>query len=100
MAASNKRTKALQARQRGVGSCVGLHSGEVTGASLNITERPRAHSWLSQAGLGGEDTKVDLDTLLSEAADPLSALRQYPQIFRRSLETANKLCLCSFMSAV
>src|SRR6202041_1292641 len=31
--------------------------------------------------------------------DPVRALRQYPQIFRRSLESDNRLCLCSFMSA-
>lgn len=64
------------------------------------------HHFRSKADLGEavarrywEDTKGDLDTLLAEAHDPLDALRQYPQIFRRSLESANKLCLGSFMSA-
>ena len=64
------------------------------------------HHFPSKADLGQavarrywEDTKDDLETLLSKAADPLSALRKYPQIFRRSLESANRLCLCSFMSA-
>jgi TetR/AcrR family transcriptional repressor of nem operon len=37
--------------------------------------------------------------LLKDAADPISALREYPNIFRRSLESDNRLCLCSFMSA-
>ena len=64
------------------------------------------HHFPSKADLGTavarrywEDTESDLDRLLAEAPDPLSALRQYPQIFRRSLESGNKLCLCSFMSA-
>lgn len=63
------------------------------------------HHFPSKADLGvavarryWEDTKEDLDNL-READDPSSALRQYPGIFRRSLENANKLCLCSFMSA-
>lgn len=37
--------KGVTGGQGGAGSCVGLHSGEVTGALLSITERPRAHSW-------------------------------------------------------
>jgi TetR/AcrR family transcriptional regulator, transcriptional repressor for nem operon len=64
------------------------------------------HHFPSKADLGAavarrywEDTEGDLNTLLSEASDPISALRQYPQIFRRSLESAYRLCLCSFMSA-
>ncbi|VIO81531.1 TetR/AcrR family transcriptional regulator [Bradyrhizobium ivorense] len=63
------------------------------------------HHFPSKADLGvavarryWEDTKEDLYNL-AQADDPLSALRQYPGIFRRSLESANKLCLCSFMSA-
>ena len=46
-----------------------------------------------------EDTRAELDTLLSENADPLDSLHRYPQVFRRSLENGNRLCLCSFMSA-
>ena len=49
------------------------------------------HHFPSKADLGTavarrywEDTESDLDRLLAEAPDPLSALRQYPQIFRRS----------------
>ncbi len=64
------------------------------------------HHFPSKADLGEavarrywEETKDDLAALLSDATDPLSALRQYPAIFRRSLENANRLCLCSFMSA-
>lgn len=46
-----------------------------------------------------EDIVVDLDAILGDASDPVRALHKYPQIFRRSLESGNRLCLCSFMSA-
>jgi TetR/AcrR family transcriptional repressor of nem operon len=64
------------------------------------------HHFPSKAGLGAavarrywEDTERELDTLLEGGADPIDALREYPKIFRRSLESDNRLCLCSFMSA-
>lgn len=64
------------------------------------------HHFASKADLGTavarrywEDTANDLDRLLAQAPDPITALRQYPQIFRRSLERENRLCLGSFMSA-
>jgi TetR/AcrR family transcriptional repressor of nem operon len=64
------------------------------------------HHFPSKADLGAavarrywEDTMGDLDAMLKEASDSVSALRQYPQIFRKSLESSNRLCLCSFMSA-
>jgi TetR/AcrR family transcriptional regulator, transcriptional repressor for nem operon len=46
-----------------------------------------------------EDTKELLEEMLAEAPSPIQALRQYPTIFRQSLASDNKLCLCSFMSA-
>ena len=46
-----------------------------------------------------EDTAADLESMLTEASDPIRCLRQYPDIFRRSLESDNRMCLCSFMSA-
>ncbi|WP_252354066.1 TetR/AcrR family transcriptional regulator [Acetobacter sp. P5B1] len=46
-----------------------------------------------------EDTKADLETMQRETPDPLTCLRRYPGIFRRSLENGNRLCLGSFMSA-
>jgi len=45
-----------------------------------------------------QDTKEELEGL-SLAGDASAALRRYPDIFRRSLENSNSLCLCSFMSA-
>jgi TetR/AcrR family transcriptional regulator, transcriptional repressor for nem operon len=64
------------------------------------------HHFASKADLGAavarrywQDTAGDLDDLLAQATDPITALKQYPQIFRRSLERENRLCLGSFMSA-
>ncbi|QOZ12572.1 TetR/AcrR family transcriptional regulator [Bradyrhizobium sp. CCBAU 51765] len=64
------------------------------------------HHFPSKAELGAavarrywEDTAADLDAMSSEFADPLRRLQEYPSIFRRSLESGNRLCLCSFMSA-
>lgn len=34
-----------------------------------------------------------------QEGDPARCLHRYPQIFRRSLASGNRLCLCSFMSA-
>jgi TetR/AcrR family transcriptional repressor of nem operon len=36
---------------------------------------------------------------LAETVDPLRSLHQYPDVFRRSLQNGNRMCLCSFMSA-
>lgn len=46
-----------------------------------------------------EDTASELEAMLTEAEEPLRCLEQYPQVFRRSLENENRLCLCSFMAA-
>ncbi|QYA13171.1 TetR/AcrR family transcriptional regulator [Rhizobium sp. AB2/73] len=75
-------------------------------AQVGIKAASIYHHFPSKAGLGAavarrywEDTKSELDTLLDDSGDPISALREYPKIFRRSLESDNRLCLCSFMSA-
>ena len=47
-----------------------------------------------------EDARTGLEEMAADASDPVDALRMYPDVvFRRSLETGNRLCLCSFMSA-
>jgi TetR/AcrR family transcriptional repressor of nem operon len=46
-----------------------------------------------------EDSAAELDALLETAADPMACLRQYPNTFRRSLESDNRMCLCSYMAA-
>ncbi|MCC9622986.1 TetR/AcrR family transcriptional regulator [Thalassospira sp. MA62] len=40
-----------------------------------------------------------LDAMLAETSDPRDLLRQYPSIFRKALESNNRMCLCSFMAA-
>lgn len=46
-----------------------------------------------------EDTAAGLDALLAETPDAIGCLRRYPDVFRKSLETDNRMCLCSFMAA-
>lgn len=64
------------------------------------------HHFTSKADLGAavarrywEDSAAALDTLLAESPDPASCLRQYPDTFRKALESGNRICLCSFMAA-
>jgi TetR/AcrR family transcriptional repressor of nem operon len=46
-----------------------------------------------------EDTAAGLESMLAETSDPVRCLHQYPDVFRKSLETDNRMCLCSFMAA-
>src|SRR3984957_776071 len=64
------------------------------------------HHFPSKADLGAavarrywEDTAAGLDSMLSETPDPVRCLRRYPDVFRKSLESDNRMCLCSFMAA-
>jgi TetR/AcrR family transcriptional repressor of nem operon len=64
------------------------------------------HHFPSKADLGAavarrywEDTAAELESMLAETSDPFRCLQQYPDIFRKSLESENRMCLCSFMAA-
>lgn len=46
-----------------------------------------------------EDGALALEMIESESPSPLDALHRFPEIFRRSLEADNRLCLGSFMGA-
>ncbi|WP_312757371.1 TetR/AcrR family transcriptional regulator [Pantoea brenneri] len=46
-----------------------------------------------------EDTAADLDALRESNPEAAACLHYYPHIFRRSLESENRLCMGSFMSA-
>jgi TetR/AcrR family transcriptional repressor of nem operon len=46
-----------------------------------------------------EDGAAALETLCEQTPDPLQALQRFPEIFRRSLEAENRLCLGSFVGA-
>jgi TetR/AcrR family transcriptional repressor of nem operon len=64
------------------------------------------HHFASKAELGAavarryrEDTAAALEAMQAETPAPLACLRRYPEVFRRSLESGNRLCLGSFMAA-
>ncbi|WP_267371242.1 MULTISPECIES: TetR/AcrR family transcriptional regulator [unclassified Pantoea] len=64
------------------------------------------YHFASKADLGAavanrywQDTAQALQTIREQSASPAEALKHYPQIFRRSLADANRLCLSSFMAA-
>jgi TetR/AcrR family transcriptional regulator, transcriptional repressor for nem operon len=64
------------------------------------------HHFPSKADLGAavarrywEDTAAALDAMLAASSDPVLCLRQYPETFRKALESGNRMCLCSFMAA-
>lgn len=46
-----------------------------------------------------EDGAIALEKILQETPSPIEALGRFPEIFRRSLESDNRLCLGSFMGA-
>lgn len=46
-----------------------------------------------------EDGAAALATISEQTPDPLQALGRFPEIFRRSLEADNRLCLGSFVGA-
>jgi TetR/AcrR family transcriptional repressor of nem operon len=46
-----------------------------------------------------EDHAAALDTLSGQSADPVGALRRYPETFRWALENENRMCLSGFMAA-
>lgn len=46
-----------------------------------------------------EDTAARLDALSAGDAEPLDCLRAFPAVFRKALESENRMCLCSFMAA-
>jgi len=64
------------------------------------------HHFPSKADLGAavarrywEDTAANLESMLAETSNPGRCLRRYPDVFRKSLESDNRMCLCSFMAA-
>jgi TetR/AcrR family transcriptional repressor of nem operon len=74
--------------------------------SVGIKSASIYYHFPSKADLGAavakrywEDTAAALEAMLAETSDPLRCLHQYPEIFRKSLEGENRLCLCSFMAA-
>lgn len=46
-----------------------------------------------------EDTAATLDAMWADTPDPVRCLARYPEVFRKALETGNRMCLCSYMAA-
>jgi TetR/AcrR family transcriptional repressor of nem operon len=74
----------------------------------NVGIKPASiyHHFTNKADLGAavarryrEDSAAVLEALLAESPDPLRCLHRYPETFRSALESANRICLCSFMAA-
>ncbi len=75
-------------------------------AEVGIKAPSIYHHFATKADLGTavakrywEDIAVDLNAISDASADPVEALRRYPEIFRKSLLMNNRMCLCSFMAA-
>lgn len=71
----------------------------IKGASIYYHFPSKADLGAAVAKRYWEDTSAVLDTMLADTPDPLRALQRYPEIFRISLESENRLCLASFMAA-
>jgi TetR/AcrR family transcriptional repressor of nem operon len=75
-------------------------------AEVGIKAASIYHHFPSKADLGAavarrywENSAAALEALLAESSDPVRSLRQYPDTFRKALESDNRMCLCSFMAA-
>jgi TetR/AcrR family transcriptional repressor of nem operon len=75
-------------------------------ADVGIKAASIYHHFPSKADLAAavakrywQDSAAVLEGLWTESSDPLHCLRQYPNTFRKSLESDNRMCLCSFMAA-
>ena len=105
--ASNSRETILAvatrlAQARGYG---GLNFRDIA-EEVGIRNASMYYHFPSKADLGmavakryWEDSVVALDAILADAPNLQRCLDEYPDIFRRSLESDNRLCLGSFMSA-
>lgn len=74
--------------------------------SVGIKPASIYHHFTNKADLGAaiarrywEDSAAKLETLLAESPDAKHSLHRYPETFRKALESANRICLCSFMAA-
>ena len=70
----------------------------IKAASINYYFPNKASLGEAVAKRYWEDIARDLEAISADAQDPVEALRQYPGIFRASLERDNRICLSSFMA--
>jgi len=71
----------------------------IKGASIYYHFPSKADLGAAVARRYWEDTAAVLEAMLADTPEPLQCLRRYPEIFRLSLESENRLCLASFMAA-
>jgi TetR/AcrR family transcriptional repressor of nem operon len=71
----------------------------IKGASIYYHFPSKADLGAAVARRYWEDSAADLDALRAGTSDPHRCLHDYPGVFRKSLESENRLCLCSFMAA-
>lgn len=71
----------------------------IKGASIHYYFPSKADLGAQVAKRYWQDTASELEAMLTEAPDPLICLRRYPDVFRKSLESENRICMCSFMAA-
>jgi TetR/AcrR family transcriptional repressor of nem operon len=71
----------------------------IKAASINYHFPSKARLAEAVAKRYWEDIAVDLNAISTSAQDPLAAIGRYPGIFRKSLESENRICLGSFMGA-
>ncbi len=90
------------AQARGYG---GLNFRELA-EDVGIRAASMYHHFPSKADLGAavakrywEDSANRLDALLADSSNPIQSLRDYPDTFRKPLESDNRMCMCSFMAA-
>jgi TetR/AcrR family transcriptional repressor of nem operon len=104
---SNSREAILDAASRSaqLHGYTGLNFREVA-KDVGIKSASIYYHFPSKADLGAavakrywENAKADLEEKLADSEDPIRCLREYPDMFRRSLESDNRICLASFMGA-
>jgi TetR/AcrR family transcriptional regulator, transcriptional repressor for nem operon len=104
---SNSREKILASATRVAGAhgYGGLNFRDIA-EDVGIRAASMYHHFPSKADLGAEvarryweEFEVMLNALLAESSDPIQCLRQYPDTFRKALQSDNRMCLCSFMAA-
>ena len=96
----------IAARKLGLRDGVRAVSLTDIAAEVGIKAPSIYHHFPTKADLGAavakrywEDIVVDLEAISDQSPDPIIALHRYPEIFRKSLSSDNRMCLCSFMAA-
>ncbi|MEI5997911.1 TetR/AcrR family transcriptional regulator [Paraburkholderia bengalensis] len=102
------RREAILAAARATAQAHGYHglNFRELADEIGVTNAGIHYYFPSKADLGVElakrywmDSSARLEAIWDNASDSLACLREYPKIFRDSLEDDNRMCLCGFMAA-